>query len=231
MDAQATHSGGVGVEGERSYDSARHVVGRKRHALTDTTTWSDCPRRSDYSLYKLIKMWAYMRVIRSKNGRNPRIFKRLYKIIGGRGGIRTHGGLAPTAVFKTAALNHSATLPDPCGGRRPCLRRSSGNGPGATDLRLLDRPSCLWPPAGRRQPSPRSPPLNAPRLSNAEARERPSLLSPPARPRRRRTKNPPRRGRAGEGVPRCSWVERPILSFGMPEAKAWGPVGVTRGRV
>ena len=31
--------------------------------------------------------------------------------IGGRGGIRTHGGVAPTAVFKTAALNHSATLP------------------------------------------------------------------------------------------------------------------------
>jgi hypothetical protein len=30
---------------------------------------------------------------------------------GGRGGIRTHGGLPPTAVFKTAALNHSATLP------------------------------------------------------------------------------------------------------------------------
>jgi hypothetical protein len=31
--------------------------------------------------------------------------------IGGRGEIRTHGGVAPTAVFKTAALNHSATLP------------------------------------------------------------------------------------------------------------------------
>src|SRR3990167_11078270 len=30
---------------------------------------------------------------------------------GGQGGIRTHGGLAPTAVFKTAALNHSATRP------------------------------------------------------------------------------------------------------------------------
>ncbi len=30
---------------------------------------------------------------------------------GGEGGIRTHGGLAPTAVFKTAALNHSATSP------------------------------------------------------------------------------------------------------------------------
>lgn len=31
--------------------------------------------------------------------------------IGGWGGIRTHGELAPTAVFKTAALNHSATHP------------------------------------------------------------------------------------------------------------------------
>ena len=39
---------------------------------------------------------------------------------GGRGGIRTHGTLASTAVFKTAALNHSATLPVP-------PRRSSGN--------------------------------------------------------------------------------------------------------
>jgi hypothetical protein len=33
------------------------------------------------------------------------------KKIGGSGEIRTHGGLTPTAVFKTAALNHSATLP------------------------------------------------------------------------------------------------------------------------
>ena len=32
----------------------------------------------------------------------------------GRGGIRTHEGLAPLAVFKTAALNHSATLPYEC---------------------------------------------------------------------------------------------------------------------
>jgi hypothetical protein len=38
-------------------------------------------------------------------------FNGLDKANGGRGGIRTHGGLAPTAVFKTAALNHSATLP------------------------------------------------------------------------------------------------------------------------
>src|SRR5579875_2574459 len=33
---------------------------------------------------------------------------------GGRGGIRTHGRLSPTAVFKTAALNHSATRPWSC---------------------------------------------------------------------------------------------------------------------
>jgi hypothetical protein len=32
-------------------------------------------------------------------------------IVGGRGGIRTHGTLAGTPVFKTGALNHSATLP------------------------------------------------------------------------------------------------------------------------
>jgi hypothetical protein len=31
---------------------------------------------------------------------------------GGRGGIRTHGTLAGTPVFKTGALNRSATLPE-----------------------------------------------------------------------------------------------------------------------
>jgi hypothetical protein len=30
---------------------------------------------------------------------------------GGQGGIRTHGELPPTTVFKTVALNHSATCP------------------------------------------------------------------------------------------------------------------------
>src|SRR5262249_42886858 len=39
------------------------------------------------------------------------LLQRLMGIDGGRGGIRTHEGLAPLAVFKTAALNHSATLP------------------------------------------------------------------------------------------------------------------------
>src|SRR5258708_6579110 len=35
----------------------------------------------------------------------------LWGNFGGRGGIRTHGALAGTPVFKTGALNHSATLP------------------------------------------------------------------------------------------------------------------------
>ena len=35
LDAQAARSGGVGVKGERGYDPARRVIGRKRHALTD----------------------------------------------------------------------------------------------------------------------------------------------------------------------------------------------------
>ena len=36
MDAQAARSGGVGVDGQCGYDPARRVVGRNRHALTDT---------------------------------------------------------------------------------------------------------------------------------------------------------------------------------------------------
>lgn len=33
---QAVRSGGVGLEGVRGYDPPDRVVGRKRHALTDT---------------------------------------------------------------------------------------------------------------------------------------------------------------------------------------------------
>jgi hypothetical protein len=35
----------------------------------------------------------------------------LEMLCGGSGEIRTHEGRKPLAVFKTAALNHSATLP------------------------------------------------------------------------------------------------------------------------
>ena len=38
-------------------------------------------------------------------------FKRTLLIIGGWGEIRTHGGVTPTPVFKTGALNHSTTHP------------------------------------------------------------------------------------------------------------------------
>jgi hypothetical protein len=49
-------------------------------------------------------------------GENPRAYEyQRYQILiaffGGRGGIRTHGTLSGTPVFKTGALNHSATLP------------------------------------------------------------------------------------------------------------------------
>ena len=36
LDSQAARSGGVGVAGVRGFDPARRVVGRKRHAMTDT---------------------------------------------------------------------------------------------------------------------------------------------------------------------------------------------------
>ena len=43
--------------------------------------------------------------------------------IGGEGGIRTHDGLAPTPVFKTGALNRSATSPG-----SPVYRSQTGLG-------------------------------------------------------------------------------------------------------
>ena len=50
--------------------------------------------------------WEYLR----RHEGYHRDYQTMYRN-GGWGGIRTHGGLAPTAVFKTAALNHSATHP------------------------------------------------------------------------------------------------------------------------
>src|SRR5436190_21268194 len=62
-------------------------------------------------------------------------------VYGGRGGIRTHGTLAGTPVFKTGALNHSATLP--CLKDQPLhewLPRTQGeHGARETDLRLVCR--------------------------------------------------------------------------------------------
>ena len=39
------------------------------------------------------------------------VLTRAFLIFGGSGEIRTHGGLTPSSVFKTGALNRSATLP------------------------------------------------------------------------------------------------------------------------
>ena len=36
IDAQSVRSGGVGMAGQRGYDAAKKVVGRKRHAMVDT---------------------------------------------------------------------------------------------------------------------------------------------------------------------------------------------------
>ena len=41
---------------------------------------------------------------------------------GGSGEIRTHGRVSPSLVFKTSALNHSATLPDRVGQDNTFLR-------------------------------------------------------------------------------------------------------------
>ena len=43
---------------------------------------------------------------------NRRINQAFPHTVGGRGGIRTHGGLSPPQVFKTSAFGHSATLPN-----------------------------------------------------------------------------------------------------------------------
>ncbi len=43
--------------------------------------------------------------------------------VGGRGGIRTHGTVSRTPVFKTGSLNHSDTLPLSEGQSLPALER------------------------------------------------------------------------------------------------------------
>ena len=56
-------------------------------------------------------------------------------VAGGQGEIRTHGTFAGTAVFKTAALNHSATCP-----WGDCLPWGLIRRPGQV-VNRLDRPS------------------------------------------------------------------------------------------
>ena len=60
----------------------------------------------------------------------------LQNINGGEGGIRTHGTLARTPVFKTGALNHSATSPMQSDHRQMHDRRRIFKGAG--DLGLAE---------------------------------------------------------------------------------------------
>jgi hypothetical protein len=57
---------------------------------------------------------GYMMGCHRHHLRKPFNFNDLNMINGGRGGIRTHGTLSRSPVFKTGSLNHSDTLPS-CG--------------------------------------------------------------------------------------------------------------------
>jgi hypothetical protein len=59
----------------------------------------------------LSNLWLLIKATLSATNANGARGRRERCIRGGEGGIRTHGGIATTAVFKTAALNHSATSP------------------------------------------------------------------------------------------------------------------------
>jgi hypothetical protein len=103
---------------------------------------------------------AVHRIVRRHEAENNvKQFQYITMGYGGRGEIRTHGGFNPTAVFKTAALNHSATLPSLWNHTSPpgvSGRQSSL----ATVLQPdVSRPS-LWPLEWRRQPSRPRPPLS-----------------------------------------------------------------------
>jgi hypothetical protein len=50
--------------------------------------------------FKYLELLVFSKAVLEKLGKN-----------GGEGEIRTHGGISPSPVFKTGALNHSATSP------------------------------------------------------------------------------------------------------------------------
>src|SRR6202795_2956684 len=74
-------------------------------------------------------------------------FQCLRQKVGGRGGIRTHGTLAGTPVFKTGALNRSATLPSQ---RRQSLGAIKIKNAWQRDPIWSKAPSCPTKPRYRR---------------------------------------------------------------------------------
>ena len=72
------------------------------------------PERPPSGLLALAAVLSPTRITLENNGKirpQPDRENAFAGASGGQGGIRTHGRLPPTAVFKTAALNHSATCP------------------------------------------------------------------------------------------------------------------------
>ena len=72
-------------------------------------------------------IWGEMGLVFARGAAiSPAARDELCGVCGGQGGIRTHGRLPPTAVFKTAALNHSATCPTRVGSRSPVHSDKAG---------------------------------------------------------------------------------------------------------
>ena len=112
----------------RSYGRTREVRSRRRirkrlrrrnrrelrHCMKGTARWS-LHRTGSRTLPATLGSDLRMSLRRAHSGRPVRLdtcpLHSLRYGIGGSGEIRTHGGVTPSAVFKTAALNHSATLP------------------------------------------------------------------------------------------------------------------------
>ncbi len=85
------------------------VIGRLRYALLKYQR----PLRSIRSALLAILLPSYMTCLYDISELKPKKsdISMALRRAGGQGGIRTHGELPPTTVFKTVALNHSATCP------------------------------------------------------------------------------------------------------------------------
>jgi hypothetical protein len=91
---------------------ARRSTAAHRHVAVQRTsgrTW--CNFQAIGHFYPPLGQWGHVWGV--DMGANTLGYKYAIKsrLFGGRGEIRTHGTLAGTPVFKTGALNHSATLP------------------------------------------------------------------------------------------------------------------------
>jgi hypothetical protein len=82
------------------------------HRIIEASNWKlqkDAPRNRPEPTYTL-EHTGSMRVVNCKKEKSITYVGLIHKS-GGSGEIRTHERLTPSAVFKTAAFNHSATLP------------------------------------------------------------------------------------------------------------------------